>query len=82
MPLPAATFGLGDRAAPVASTENLRARLVRPHSECHRGRVMRLRRATAKAVERIADSGGFLLYPTAGGLRSAPQMVAFTGSGA
>jgi GTP cyclohydrolase II len=60
-------FGLGDRAAPVASTENLPEPLVRPHSECLTGDVFGSQRCDCgaqlrEAVERIADSGGFLLY--------------------
>jgi GTP cyclohydrolase II len=60
-------FGLGDRAVPVASTENLREPLVRPHSECLTGDVFGSQRCDCgaqlrEAVERIADSGGFLLY--------------------
>jgi GTP cyclohydrolase II len=60
-------FGLGDRAAPVTSTENLREPLVRPHSECLTGDVFGSQRCDCgaqlrEAVERIADSGGFLLY--------------------
>ncbi|HEX3362675.1 MAG TPA: GTP cyclohydrolase II [Solirubrobacterales bacterium] len=60
-------FGLGDRAAPVTSTENLREPLVRPHSECLTGDVFGSQRCDCgaqlrEAVERITDSGGFLLY--------------------
>jgi GTP cyclohydrolase II len=60
-------FGLGDQAAPVASTENLREPLVRPHSECLTGDVFGSQRCDCgaqlrEAVERIADSGGYLLY--------------------
>ena len=60
-------FGLGDRAAPVNSTENLREPLVRPHSECLTGDVFGSQRCDCgaqlrEAVERITDSGGFLLY--------------------
>jgi GTP cyclohydrolase II len=60
-------FGLGDRAAPVASTENLREPLVRPHSECLTGDVFGSQRCDCgaqlrEAVERITDSGGYLLY--------------------
>ncbi|HEY0279326.1 MAG TPA: GTP cyclohydrolase II [Solirubrobacterales bacterium] len=60
-------FGLGDRAAPVTSTENLREPLVRPHSECLTGDVFGSQRCDCgaqlrEAVERIADSGGYLLY--------------------
>jgi GTP cyclohydrolase II len=60
-------FGLGDRAASVTSTENLREPLVRPHSECLTGDVFGSQRCDCgaqlrEAVERIADSGGYLLY--------------------
>jgi GTP cyclohydrolase II len=60
-------FGLGDRAAPVTSTENLSEPLVRPHSECLTGDVFGSQRCDCgaqlrEAVERITDSGGFLLY--------------------
>jgi GTP cyclohydrolase II len=60
-------FGLGDRAAPVTSTENLREPLVRPHSECLTGDVFGSQRCDCgaqlrEAVERITDSGGYLLY--------------------
>jgi GTP cyclohydrolase II len=62
-------FGLGDRAEPFTAG---RARdnalpLVRPHSECLTGDVFGSQRCDCggqlrEAVERIADSGGFLLY--------------------
>jgi GTP cyclohydrolase II len=60
-------FGLGDRAAAVTSTDELREPLVRPHSECLTGDVFGSQRCDCgaqlrEAVERIADSGGFLLY--------------------
>jgi GTP cyclohydrolase II len=60
-------FGLGDRAAPVTAAENLREPLVRPHSECLTGDVFGSQRCDCgaqmrEAVERIADSGGYLLY--------------------
>ena len=60
-------FGLGDRAAPVTSAENLREPLVRPHSECLTGDVFGSGRCDCgaqlrEAVERITDSGGYLLY--------------------
>jgi GTP cyclohydrolase II len=60
-------FGLGDRAAPVTSTENLREPLVRPHSECLTGDVFGSQRCDCgaqlrEAVERITDIGGYLLY--------------------
>jgi GTP cyclohydrolase II len=60
-------FGLGDRAAAVTSTAKLRVPLVRPHSECLTGDVFGSERCDCgaqlrEAVERITDSGGFLLY--------------------
>jgi GTP cyclohydrolase II len=60
-------FGLGDRAASVTSTGRGRVPLVRPHSECLTGDVFGSQRCDCgpqlrEAVERIADSGGFLLY--------------------
>jgi GTP cyclohydrolase II len=60
-------FGLGDRAAPVSSGERLAVPLVRPHSECLTGDVFGSQRCDCgpqlrEAVERIADSGGYLLY--------------------
>jgi GTP cyclohydrolase II len=60
-------FGLGDRAAPVASAGDLSEPLVRPHSECLTGDVFGSERCDCgaqlrEAVERITDSGGFLLY--------------------
>jgi len=60
-------FGLGDRAAAVVSAERGTAPLVRPHSECLTGDVFGSQRCDCgaqlrEAVERIADSGGFLLY--------------------
>jgi GTP cyclohydrolase II len=60
-------FGLGDRAAPVTSTEAQREPLVRPHSECLTGDVFGSQRCDCgaqlrEAVERITDSGGYLLY--------------------
>ena len=60
-------FGLGDRAAPVTSTDNLREPLVRPHSECLTGDAFGSQRCDCgaqlrEAVERITDSGGYLLY--------------------
>ena len=61
-------FGLGDRAGALAS-EGHRGRppLVRPHSECLTGDVFGSQRCDCgpqlrESVERIADSGGFLLY--------------------
>ena len=60
-------FGLGDRAAAVMSDGGRRLPLVRPHSECLTGDVFGSQRCDCgpqlrEAVERIADSGGFLLY--------------------
>src|SRR3954447_6226752 len=60
-------FGLGDRAADVSSNGRGPAPLVRPHSECLTGDVFGSQRCDCgaqlrEAVERIADSGGFLLY--------------------
>jgi GTP cyclohydrolase II len=60
-------FGLGDRAAAVTSCGRGPAPLVRPHSECLTGDVFGSQRCDCgaqlrEAVERIADSGGFLLY--------------------
>ena len=60
-------FGLGDRAAGVSSNARGPAPLVRPHSECLTGDVFGSQRCDCgaqlrEAVERIADSGGYLLY--------------------
>jgi GTP cyclohydrolase II len=60
-------FGLGDRAAPLTSGKDAAAPLVRLHSECLTGDVFGSQRCDCgaqlrEAVERIADSGGFLLY--------------------
>jgi GTP cyclohydrolase II len=60
-------FGLGDRAAAVASCRRGPAPLVRPHSECLTGDVFGSQRCDCgaqlrEAVERIAARGGFLLY--------------------
>ena len=60
-------FGLGDRAAAVASAGRTPVPLVRPHSECLTGDVFGSQRCDCgaqlrEAVERIAASGGFLLY--------------------
>jgi GTP cyclohydrolase II len=60
-------FGLGDRAAPLASDRGARPPLVRPHSECLTGDVFGSERCDCgpqlrEAVERIAEFGGFLLY--------------------
>ena len=59
-------FGLGDRAA-AATSSGRGGPLVRPHSECLTGDVFGSQRCDCgaqlrEAVERIADSGGFLLY--------------------
>jgi GTP cyclohydrolase II len=61
----ALAFGLGDRA--VTSGASGPAPLVRPHSECLTGDVFGSQRCDCgaqlrEAVERIADSGGYLLY--------------------
>ena len=60
-------FGLGDRAAGVTSADSGMVPLVRPHSECLTGDVFGSQRCDCgaqlrEAVERIADSGGYLLY--------------------
>ena len=60
-------FGLGDRAAAVTSAGGEAVPLVRPHSECLTGDVFGSQRCDCgpqlrEAVERIADSGGYLLY--------------------
>ena len=60
-------FGLGERAAAVTSAGRGPAPLVRLHSECLTGDVFGSERCDCgpqlrEAVERIADSGGFLLY--------------------
>jgi GTP cyclohydrolase II len=60
-------FGLGDRAAPLSSGGRVPVPLVRPHSECLTGDVFGSLRCDCGAqlresVERIADSGGYLLY--------------------
>ena len=60
-------FGLGHRAAPLTSGEKSNPPLVRPHSECLTGDVFGSQRCDCgpqlrEAVERMADSGGFLLY--------------------
>jgi len=60
-------FGLGDRTAAVTSAGRERSPLVRLHSECLTGDVFGSQRCDCgaqlrEAVERIADSGGFLLY--------------------
>src|SRR5437588_12344902 len=60
-------LGLGDRAAAVTSAGGRTVPLVRPHSECLTGDVFGSQRCDCgpqlrEAVERIAGSGGFLLY--------------------
>lgn len=61
-------FGLGDRAgAWPPDGRRDRPPLVRPHSECLTGDVFGSQRCDCgaqirEAVERIADTGGFLLY--------------------
>ena len=59
-------FALGDRLAP-HSADDRRVPLIRPHSECLTGDVFGSERCDCgpqlrEAVERIADSGGYLLY--------------------
>ena len=61
------TFGPGDLAADRPPGGYERIPLVRPHSECLTGDVFGSQRCDCgpqlrEAVERIADSGGFLLY--------------------
>ena len=61
------TFGLGDLAVPGPCRDAERIPLVRPHSECLTGDVFGSERCDCgpqlrEAVERIADSGGYLLY--------------------
>jgi GTP cyclohydrolase II len=60
-------LGLGDRVAPARTERHATAPLVRPHSECLTGDVFGSRRCDCgaqlrEAVERIAGSGGYLLY--------------------
>src|SRR3954451_192459 len=60
-------FGLGDLAADCPPGGYERIPLVRPHSECLTGDVFGSQRCDCgpqmrEAVERIADTGGFLLY--------------------
>ena len=60
-------FGLGDRAAAVCPTTKGQVPMVRLHSQCLTGDVFGSERCDCgpqlrEAVERIADSGGFLLY--------------------
>jgi GTP cyclohydrolase II len=60
-------FGLGDRAAAVTSVGRTSVPLVRPHSECLTGDVFGSQRCDCgaqlrEAVERVAESGGYLLY--------------------
>ncbi|HEY1479440.1 MAG TPA: GTP cyclohydrolase II [Gaiellales bacterium] len=60
-------FGLGDRMAAFAPARRGSTPLVRPHSECLTGDVFGSQRCDCgaqlrEAVERIADSGGYLLY--------------------
>ena len=61
------TFALGDRAAARPRGADPRVPLVRPHSECLTGDVFGSQRCDCgpqlrEAVQRIADSGGYLLY--------------------
>jgi len=60
-------LGLGDRVAPARAGRHLTTPLVRPHSECLTGDVFGSWRCDCgaqlrEAVERIAGSGGYLLY--------------------
>lgn len=60
-------FGLGDRAAAVTSAGRRPVPLVRPHSECLTGDVFGSQRCDCgpqlrEAAERIAGTGGYLLY--------------------
>jgi GTP cyclohydrolase II len=60
-------LGLGDRAAAVTSAGRRPVPLVRPHSECLTGDVFGSQRCDCgaqlrEAVERIAGTGGYLLY--------------------
>src|SRR5436305_4378991 len=60
-------LGLGDRVAAVTPAQGGPVPLVRPHSECLTGDVFGSERCDCgaqlrEAVERISDSGGFLLY--------------------
>lgn len=60
-------FGLGDRAAVHPAGGHRGIPMVRPHSECLTGDVFGSQRCDCgpqlrEAVERIAGSGGFLLY--------------------
>src|SRR5205823_9637750 len=59
-------FALGDRTAPHSADER-RVPLIRPHSECLTGDVFGSARCDCgpqlrEAVERIASTGGVLLY--------------------
>ena len=61
------TFGFGDLANAGPRGDEGRIPLVRPHSECLTGDVFGSQRCDCgaqlrEAVERIADSGGYLLY--------------------
>jgi GTP cyclohydrolase II len=60
-------FGLGDRASAATPARREPPPLVRPHSECLTGDVFGSERCDCgaqlrEAVERISDSGGYLLY--------------------
>jgi GTP cyclohydrolase II len=60
-------FGLGDRAAAVTSAGRCPVPLVRLHSECLTGDVFGSQRCDCgpqvrEAVERVAGTGGYLLY--------------------
>src|SRR3954471_24634208 len=59
-------FALGDRTVPQPADDR-RVPLIRPHSECLTGDVFGSERCDCgpqlrEAVERIADTGGYLLY--------------------
>jgi GTP cyclohydrolase II len=60
-------LGLGDRSQPASPSTPVEPPLVRLHSECLTGDVFGSQRCDCgaqlrEAVERIADTGGFLLY--------------------
>jgi GTP cyclohydrolase II len=60
-------LGLGDRAQVMTATERAEVPLVRPHSECLTGDVFGSQRCDCgpqlrEAVERISESGGYVLY--------------------
>ena len=60
-------FALGDRAAALQAGGGRAVPLIRPHSECLTGDVFGSQRCDCgpqlrEAVERIAETGGYLLY--------------------